>query len=71
MAGTVPSNVSEIATVLSKLMCFSFQSASLTSLMLALLAEPALASEVVLNLSVTVDIVLPASDVRSNFRKLV
>lgn len=40
-------------------------------MIVAPLVEPAPAFEVVLNLSVTVEMVLPASGVRSNFKKLV
>src|SRR5512143_3975414 len=52
-------------------MRFSFQRTSLTRFTLKPLAELATGSDVVLNLSVTVDMVLPANGVRLNFRKVV
>lgn len=70
LAGSVPSTVPDTGTVLLKLMYSSFQRTSPTSLMFKPLTEPAEASAVVLNLNVAVVIVLPASEVRSNLRKV-
>ncbi len=69
-AGTVPSKVADIGTRLLELRYCSFHSTSLTSLTSKLLAEPAAVSDVVLNFSFTVDIIFPASGVRSNFKKV-
>lgn len=70
LAGIVPSTVADTGTVLLKLMYSSFQRTSPTSLMFELLTEPALGSAVVLNFNFTVETVFPASDVRSNRKKV-
>lgn len=69
-AGTVPSTVLDMATVLLLLIYCSFHWTSPTSLIFKPLTEPAAASAVVLNFNVAVAIVFPASDVRSNLRKV-
>ena len=48
----------------------SCHNTSFTNLTFKLLTEPAEVLDVVLNLSFTVEIVFPASEVRSNFRKV-
>ena len=70
MDGMVPSTVAEIGTVLLKLRYASFQLTSLTNLTVALLAEPAAASAVVLKCNFTEENVLPANGVKSNFKNV-